>query len=102
MIERNSIMIGILLGAVVPVIGFVVIEFIFDILTHLNLMAEVSTSASERRMRTLTLLALCFSLIPFNIAKNKRWDQTMRGMIIPTVIYASAWIYMYKDVLFYF
>ncbi len=102
MIERNSIIIGILLGAVVPVIGFITTEFIFNILTHFSLMEEVSASASERRMRTLTLLALCFSLIPFNFAKNRRWDQTMRGMILPTVIYAAAWIYKYKDVLFYF
>jgi hypothetical protein len=102
MIEKNSLMTGLLLGAVTPVVGFLVTEFVFEILTYFNLMEEVSASVSERRMRTLTLLALCFNLIPFNISKKYRWDQTMRGLVIPTVIYAGAWIYMYKHVLFYF
>lgn len=102
MIEKNSLVTGLLLGAVIPVFGFLITEFIFDILTYFHLMEEVSASVSERRMRTLTLLALCFNLIPFNISKKNRWDQTMRGLVIPTVIYATAWVYMFKHVLFYF
>ncbi len=101
MIEKNSIIFGILLGAVVPVLGFMFVELLFDVLTYFNLMEAVSPSSSNRRMRTLTLLALCFNLIPFNISKKYRWEETMRGMIIPTVIYAGAWIYMFREVLFY-
>jgi riboflavin transporter FmnP len=100
MIEKNSIIIGVVLGCIVPVIGFTVVEFLFNMLTHYGLMEEVSTSSMDRRFRTLALIGICFSLIPFNIAKNRRWDQTMRGIIFPTLIYVGAWIYRFYGELF--
>lgn len=92
MIEKNSLLFGLVLGCIVPVLGFIVFEFIFNTLTAWGLMEEVSSSTSGRRFRTLNLLAICTILIPFNIAISKKWDQTMRGMVFPTLIYAGAWV----------
>ena len=100
MLERNSIITGLVLGCIIPVLGFLAVEFIFNSLTYFGLMEAVSTSTSGRRVRTLALLGICFNLIPFNICKNNRWDQTMRGIILPTLIYVGAWIYRYYDELF--
>jgi len=95
MIERDSLMFGILLGVIVPILGFVVVEYIFEVLTNIGWMSEVSISTSDRRFRTLVLIGICWNLIPFNIAKNKRWDQTMRGIVFPTLIYVAAWVYKF-------
>jgi hypothetical protein len=95
MVERDSVIFGILLGVIVPVLGFVVVEFIFELLTSMGWMAEVSASTAERRFRTLVLIGICWNLIPFNIAKNRRWDQTMRGIVFPTLIYVAAWVYKF-------
>lgn len=95
MIEKNSLLLGLVLGCIVPVAGFVIFEFLFNMLTSWGLLDEVSASTAGRRYRTLTLLALCTVLIPFNIAISRKWDQTMRGMIFPTLIYAGAWVYKY-------
>ncbi len=100
MIEKNSIFTGILLGAVVPVFGYVVVEFIFDLLGQAGLMDVITGGASPRRIRTLALLGICCNLIPFNISRRNRWDDTMRGIIFPTLIYVGAWIYKYWSVLF--
>jgi len=91
---------GFVLGAIVPVLGYLAIAFIFETLTSFGLMEAVSTSSSSRRFRTLLLLAICANLIPFNFAKNRKWDQMMRGIIFPTIIYTGAWIYKFYDVLF--
>ncbi|KXK38122.1 MAG: hypothetical protein J5I52_02240 [Saprospiraceae bacterium] len=100
MIEKDSMLMGFVLGAITPIVGFVVIEFIFNTLTDMGWMAEVSMSTAGRRFRTLTLLAICSVLVPFQIAKVKKWDNTMRGMVFPTLIYVGAWIYQFFDELF--
>jgi hypothetical protein len=100
MIDRNSILTGLVLGAIVPVFGFLIVEFIFNTLTQFGLMEVVSSSSSGRRFRTLLLIAICCNLIPFNIAKNRRWDDTLRGIIFPTLIYVGAWIYRFYGELF--
>ncbi len=100
MIDKNSLVFGLVLGCIVPVLGFVLVEFIFNQMTQFGLMAEVSESSSGRRFRTLTLIALCSNLVPFNIAKNRKWDDTMRGIIFPTLIYVGAWILKFYGELF--
>jgi hypothetical protein len=100
MIDKNSIIFGLLLGAIVPVGGFVLTEFIFNTLTDLGIMDKVSSSTAGRRFRTLALIAICYNLIPFNICKNYRWDETMRGIIFPTLIYVGAWVYKFYGELF--
>jgi amino acid permease len=95
MIDKNSWIFGLLLGAITPVIGFVVVEYIFDLLISVGWMPEAGISGSSRRYRTMLLLALMSILIPFHFAKNKRWDETMRGIMIPTLIYVCAWVYKF-------
>lgn len=100
MIEKNNFAMGLLVGVLTPIIGYIFVEFLFDMLTNFGLMEDVTVSASSRRERTLGLLAICFNLIPFQYCKSKRWDYTMRGIIFPTMIYVAFWIYRYKDILF--
>jgi hypothetical protein len=100
MIEKDSILTGIVLGCIVPVLGYLGLEFIFELLTKFGLMEAVSSSTSGRRFRTLTLLAICTSLIPFNVAKTNRYDATMRGIVFPTLIYVAAWVYKFYNELF--
>ena len=98
--EKDSFVFGLLLGAVVPVFGYIIIDFIFNSLVGYGLMAEVTFSTSGRRMRLILLLSICMCLIPFNVAKNQRWDNTMRGIVFPTLVYVAAWIYKFYGELF--
>jgi len=100
MIEKNSVFTGLVLGAIVPVLGYIAVEFIFGILTDMGLMDYVSSSGASRRMRTLALIGICCNLIPFNIARKNRWDGTMRGIVFPTLLYVGFWLYQYSSILF--
>jgi hypothetical protein len=93
--EKDSLLFGLVLGCLVPVLGYAVLEFIFNQLTNLGWLDEVTASTSGQRMRTLILLAICTVLIPFNIAIKNKWDNTVRGIIFPTMIYAGAWLYKF-------
>ncbi|MBK9256944.1 MAG: hypothetical protein IPM42_15790 [Saprospiraceae bacterium] len=100
MTDKNSIVIGLALGAITPVLGFVVIEFIFNTLTDMGIMAEVGAGVGSRRFRTMLLIAICCNLIPFNIAKRNKWDDTLRGIVFPTLVYVGAWIFKFYGDLF--
>ncbi len=98
--DKNTIVMGLLIGAVTPVIGFVVFESIFQGLEMIGLIEEATSSGLARRERTIGLLAICTNLIPFNYAKKRRWDAMLRGVVFPTLIYVAGWVYRYHDILF--
>ena len=100
MIDKNSVFTGLVLGAIVPVLGYIVVEFIFGLLIEMGLMEYVSGSGTSRRMRTLALIGICCNLIPLNIARNRKWDDTMRGIVFPTLLYVGFWLYQYGGIFF--
>lgn len=100
MTDKNSLLLGFTLGCVVPVLGFVAVEFLFQAFTDAGWMDAVSSETAGRRLRTTALIAICSNLIPFQIAKNRRWDETMRGIVFPTLIYVVAWIWKFYNELF--
>lgn len=98
--ERNSVFTGLVIGAIVPVIGYVIVEAIFELLTAINILDYVATDGMSRSKKTIALLAICFNLIPINVAKAKKWDDTMRGIVFPTLLYVGFWVYQFAAVLF--
>lgn len=100
MIEKNSVFTGLVLGALVPVLGYVVIEFIFGLLAQAGLMEYVTGGGVSRRMRTLALLGICCNLIPLNVSRKHKWDNTMRGIVFPTLLYVGFWIWQFGRILF--
>jgi len=97
--DKNTIVIGLAAGAIMPVLGFVVIEFVFETLSNFGLMDSGGTGYYSKRFRSLALFAICCNLIPLNYFKRQRWDQTMKGVVFPTLIYAGFWVYKYMSIL---
>lgn len=100
MIEKNSVFTGLVIGAMVPVLGYIFVEFLFGLLAQMGLMEYVTGGGVSRRMRTLALLGICFNLIPFNICRKRKWDDTMRGIVFPTLLYVGFWIWRFGSILF--
>jgi hypothetical protein len=98
--EKDSKLLGFVLGAIVPVLAYILIEQAFELLSNYGLIASSAGEGISRRMRSIGLFAICTILIPFNWAKRNYYDETMRGMIFPTLIYVGFWVYKYINVLF--
>ena len=95
--KTNSIWFGIVLGVCVPILGFALMQILFEQLAAFGLVDEASTSISSRRMRTLSLLGICCIIIPFEMARRNRWDHSLRGMVFPIVLYVLIWLYYFRD-----
>ncbi len=98
--EKDSLFTGLVLGAIIPVVGYVALEQLFNLLGVAGIIPEVASSSISRSMRTIGLLAICTNLIPFEICRRKRYDDTMRGIVFPTLIYVAFWVYKHFYVLF--
>ncbi|HMQ06491.1 MAG TPA: hypothetical protein PKC30_04270 [Saprospiraceae bacterium] len=97
--QNNTIAMGLLFGAVTPILGYIAIDFLFSVLESMGLMAEATASVMIKRERTTTLLALCCNLLPFQYAKKRRFDKIIVGILLTTFVYAGAWLYRYFDML---
>ena len=97
--EKDSIFIGLAVGAIVPVLGFLGIQFIFEQLSIAGLMDSGGTGYYSKRFRSLALFSLCCNLIPLNVFRKRKWDNAMRGVVFPTLIYAGFWVYKYMSIL---
>lgn len=94
MLDKNSIVLGLILGIAIPFVGYSLWLIVFEQLTNAGVMSSQGFSSSWRQ-RTTGLLAICCNLIPFIIYNRKRYDNTMRGIIFPTVAYAMVWFYFF-------
>jgi len=92
---KDSIPTGIILGIITPLAAWFIVKFGFDILGSLNSRSDFG-SPPVWRPRTLALVSLCFNLIPFQIAKVKRYDKSLRGIVFPTIIYVAIWFLYFK------
>ena len=93
--KKNSLIFGLMAGFLLPIIGYGLLKGMFWILSRL-----VNSDYGDWRERTITLLAICFTLIAFNYFKNHKLEDSMRGVIIPTVIYGGLWVYFFRDFIF--
>lgn len=95
--SKNSIILGVLLGICVPIVGFAIVQIIFEQLIIAGLMDGTSASISSRRLRTIALLGICTIIIPFEFCRRKKLDNTLRGMVFPVIGYVLYWLYYFKD-----
>ena len=85
--KRNVPVFGLLIGLVTPLIGFVIMYFIWG---HSMAFGEfVRTLVNNHDMASKVLsLALLLNLLPFSLYTRKRLDYTARGILVATVLYA--------------
>ena len=99
MINKDSLILGILLGLAVPFVGYAVILMIFEQIgasEWLNSEARTITF----RARTIAVLAICLNIIPFRFYQKQRYEASMRGVIVATMIYVGLWMFKFASHLF--
>jgi len=91
--ENDNILMGILIGATVPVIGYFFIEIIFQFLTDKGLMDSATAGSMGKRQRTLALMGICCNIIPIQFLNSRYNNKTLKGVLVATFIYAGLWLF---------
>ncbi|MDX2134214.1 MAG: hypothetical protein SFV52_05495 [Saprospiraceae bacterium] len=95
MLNRNRVITGLLVGLLLPTLGFILLYQIFKIL-------EIKGAASGDgfspmfRERTLSIIAIALNLIPLNLFRKQRAEDAMRGIVIASFVLVIAWVAYFR------
>lgn len=96
---QNKLWIGLLIGLLVPFVGYALLLTIYDQLDAMGWTSSIGFSANFR-VRTLGVIAICLNLIPLNLFQRRRFGEAVRGIAVMTVIYAIAWVIYFGNTFF--
>lgn len=96
MLEKNSLPIGILVGVLIPVIGYLIISGLYE---GLEILGWVSDSGfrPKFRERTIGIIALAMNAIALNYYQKRYFTNTVRGIVIVTAFWVGLWLYLYGE-----
>ena len=85
--KRNIPILGFIIGALTPLIGFAVVYFIFR--NGAQSIADFFNTywANNKTFAKLMTLSLLANLAPFVYCNSKRFDYTARGIFVATMLY---------------
>lgn len=99
LLEKNNLPFGLAIGFVSPIIGLAAVYLIFGLMTQLGIMDEAG-SAMGHRIRTMAILAICTNILWIRKMNQAFTSQTLRGIIIATMILSAIWFFQYYDTLY--
>ncbi|MBS1585332.1 MAG: hypothetical protein JSS82_07250 [Bacteroidetes bacterium] len=85
--KRNVPVLGLVIGLLAPVVGFVIMYFIWGRANPFSAFCRQLMNDHDMASKVLSL-ALLINLIPFSLYTRKRLDYTARGVLVATVLYA--------------
>jgi hypothetical protein len=94
MLNKNSIWIGLMLGLLVPSIIYLMLLQVFSLLETKGVASGVGFSENFRE-RTLAIVALAINLYLLGVYRKRRWELSMRGIVIATTLLALLWLYFF-------
>lgn len=100
MFKNNSLVAGLIVGILLPIVSFAVMYGLFEWIESLGAGKDNTLFSKDFRQRTLGIVAIGLNAFPMNIAFKKKQTQTMRGIVIPTFVFVVVWLlYFGKSVL---
>ncbi|MEZ4950916.1 MAG: hypothetical protein R2879_20425 [Saprospiraceae bacterium] len=100
MFKNNSLVGGLIIGIVLPLVAFAALYGLFEWLGSLGFARNGTLFSQDFRIRTFGIVAIGLNAIPLNRAFKLKHTQTMRGIVIPTFVFVVAWLIFFgKSVL---
>ena len=91
--RTNQAIVGLIIGLFMPLLGFIAVYFILGQGQGFSLFAEQLKARPSEAAKVISLSVLA-NLIPFLYFNRRRLDQTVKGIVIATILYLVAFIYV--------
>ncbi len=98
--KLNSLLSGILIGAIVIFCGFGILSLLFEFMESTGFMDEAG-SMSDKRRRTIWLISICSNILTLQFFRKRKTSETQRGIAVISVLSAFIWIIFYHKSLFF-
>jgi len=97
--SKDSLILGILMGAFVPVVAYALLLTLKDALLSGGILPELWDTLPST-IRTIAVLAICANLILIQFFNSRRFTNAMRGLVFPTFAYIILWFVVYGAEIF--
>ncbi len=98
--QKNAIWVGLLMGLFLPLVAYALLLTLFDQMEIAGVVSQQGLSPRFRE-RTLSIVSICLNAIVLNYyAKRRFFLQTMRGLVIATVICVVVWLVNFWKIIF--
>ena len=98
MLKKNKLSVGLILGIVIPLVGF---PLLYGLFSGLEMLAFASDEGFRPlfKERTSGIVAIGLNAIALNYFQKRRSGETMRGIVIATFFYIVIWLYFFGQMI---
>lgn len=94
-LKKDSVWIGLLFGLIIPVVVYLVLLLIYQLMDSMGVFSDVGF-AEDFRTRTLALISICSNLIFMQtIRRPHHHHETTRGILIASMILVGIWFWKF-------
>ena len=92
--KRDSVWTGLVIGILLPVVVYGVLFLLYAFLDSMGVFSDIGF-AEDFRTRTLGLIAICSNLILMQTFRKSYRNETIRGILIASMILVIAWFFKF-------
>ncbi len=89
-IKQDSVWTGLVIGLIVPIVVYGILFLVYTFLDSVGVFSDVGF-ADDFRTRTLGLISICANLILMQTFRKSYRNETIRGILIASMILVIAW-----------
>ena len=94
-LKKDSVWVGLAIGLLLPIGVYGILRLLYQLLDSVGILSDVGF-AEDFRTRTLALVAICSNLILMQTFRKKHYQyETIRGMLIASMILVAIWFWLY-------
>jgi putative effector of murein hydrolase LrgA (UPF0299 family) len=94
-LKRDSVWVGLVIGIVCPVALYGLLLLLYYFLETVGVFSEIGF-AEDFRTRTLALVSICANLLIMqSYRKSHRHHETIRGLLIASMILVGIWFWKF-------
>lgn len=93
--KKDSVWVGLCLGLLVPPVVYGLLRLIYEFMDSIGVFSDIGF-ADDFRTRTLALIAICANLFVMQFyRRTHRHHETTRGMLIASMVFVGAWLWLF-------
>ena len=97
--EKNSIILGLLVGILIPVLGFALFYGLYEGLDAMGWVSDVGFRPMFRE-RTCGVLAIALNAFALNFYQKRYLQDTVRGLVITITTWVIVWVVVFGKYIF--
>ena len=97
MLNKDTFLTGLIAATILPIIAYIALTIIFNGLEESGLASTEGFSLYFRE-RTTGIVAIGSNAILMNYLNKSRHRDSIRGVVLPTLVFIGIWIYYFKDI----